>query len=93
MRVTILAGLLLTALTTPAIAAEDSAGIGDSPWEFGANIYMWLPSAPLTLKVDQMEVGNLPENLDTILDSLKFAAMFEVEAHKGRLWFFASPVF
>jgi hypothetical protein len=35
----------------------------------------------------------MPESLDNILESLEMMAMFELEAHKGPLGFFVSPIY
>ena len=89
--------LLLVALvfictvTTPAIAEEE--GFLAAPWRFHVNLYGWLPEAPATISVDGKEVVDVPEDLDTILDSLEAAAMFELEAHKGRFSIFAHTVY
>ncbi len=88
-----LAGFLLAG--TPAIlsAAEADTGVSDARWVFKANIYGWLPDAPVNILVDQMVVANLPEQLDDILDGLKMASMTEFELNKGPLQFFVSPLF
>lgn len=65
----------------------------EAPWWFHVNVYGWLPKAPVTIKVDDHNVANLPEDFDNIFDSLQLAAMFEVEVHKGPIGFFASPVY
>jgi hypothetical protein len=76
--------LLLVALafvgtiTTPVVAQE---GILASPWEFHVNVYGWLPKAPATIAVNDKDLVDVPEDLNTILDSLEMAAMFELEAH------------
>ena len=88
-----LAGVLLAVTSTAALAAATGNGWLDGPWRFRALGYGWAPEAPATIKLDQQEVANLPENLDTILDGLDMAAMLEFEAHKGRLGFFLSPVY
>ncbi len=85
--------LLLVGVSATLSAAEEEQGWRDAPWRFSAKIYGWLPEAPATIKVDQKEVANMPESLDNILDSLEMMAMFELEAHKGPLGFFVSPVY
>ena len=91
--ISFLAALLLIGVSTMLSAAQAGQGWRDAPWRFNAKIYGWLPEAPATIKIDQEEVANLPESLDNILDDLKMAAMFELEAHKGPLGFFVSPVY
>jgi hypothetical protein len=87
-RVSVLA--LVATITTSAMASE---GIGSAPWEFRVNLYGWLPDAPATIEVNDRELVDVPEDLNTILDSLEFAAMFELEAHKGPLVLFANTVY
>jgi len=88
-----LAGILLAVISNNVSAAAQGNGWLDGPWRFSVLAYGWAPEAPATIKLDQQEVANLPEDPDTILDGLEMAAMFELEAHKGRLGFFVSPVY
>lgn len=89
--------LLLVALAlagmvaTPASAADE--GLFAGPWRFHVNLYGWMPDAPASISVDGKEVVDVPEDFDTILDSLDAAAMFELEAHKGRFAIFAHSVY
>jgi hypothetical protein len=97
-----LAGLLLVPMTA-ASAAEDMTAewewssplsAGTEPWRFSFIGYGWLPEAPATIKTDEGEtVANMPEDFDSILDALEFAAMFEVEVHKGPFGVFVSPIY
>lgn len=91
--ISFLGALLLIGVSTTLSAAQEGQGWRDGPWRFSAKIYGWLPEAPATIKINQQEVANLPESLDTILDALKMAAMFELEAHKGPLGFFVSALY
>jgi len=90
--------LLLAALAfagtvaTPDIA-QGEGSILSAPWKFNVNLYGWLPEAPATINVDGKEVVDVPENLDTILDSLNAAAMFEIEVHKGPITVFTNTVY
>lgn len=77
---------------TPALAQSEGRSWSD-PWQFRVNLYGWLPDAPATISVDGKEVIDVPEDLDTILDSLDITAMFELEAQKGPLVFFANNVY
>jgi len=61
-------------------------------WRFHVNVYGWLPHAPVTIKSGDVEVF-LPEKFKNILESLEMMAMFELEAHKGPIGIFASPIF
>ncbi len=61
-------------------------------WRFHVNVYGWLPHAPATIKIEEVEVS-LPEKFINILESLEMMAMFELEAHKGPIGIFASPTF
>lgn len=72
---------------------QEGEGFLDAPWDFVVNVYGWLPSAPADITIRNEEVANLPESLDTILDSLEFAAMFEVQVHKGPVSVFANTVY
>jgi hypothetical protein len=82
--------LFAGAVTTPALAAE---GIQGAPWEFHVNLYGWLPEAPATIDYNGEEIVDVPEDLNTILDSMEMAAMFELEAHKGPLVLFLNNVY
>ena len=82
---------LVVTLTAPAIAQGE--GILDAPWEFHVNVYGWLPDAPATIAVGDKELVDVPEDLNTILDSMEMAAMFVLEAHKGPLVLFANTVY
>ena len=88
-----IAALAMTLNAGAVLAEETGEGWLDGPWRFGAIAYGWLPEAPATVKLDQQEVANLPEDLDTIIDGLEVAAMLEFNAHKGRLGLFLSPVY
>jgi len=87
----LLAGLLLAGTSAMVSAAE--TGVGDAPWDLKARIYFWLPDAPIDILVNQMNVGNLPESLDSILEGLQMAFMGEFELVKGPLTFFVSPIY
>jgi hypothetical protein len=91
--ISFLAALLLVGVSTTLSTAQAGEGWRDAPWRFSAKGYGWLPQAPATIKIDGHDVDNLPESFDTILDDLRMAAMFELEAHKGPLGFFISPVY
>jgi hypothetical protein len=73
--------------------SQDMAGFWNAPWKFNVNVYGWLPDAPASIKVADKEVVDVPEDLDTVLDSLDMTAMFELEAHKGPLVFFTNTVY
>jgi hypothetical protein len=66
-RFSFLAALLLVGVSTMSSAAQQGQGWRDAPWRFSAKVYGWLPKAPATIKIDQVEVANLPESLDNIL--------------------------
>ena len=75
------------------VLAEGRGAQWSDPWRFRINLYGWLPDAPATINVNGKEVVDVPENLDTILDSLNLTAMFELEAHKGPLVLFANNIY
>ncbi len=52
-----------------------------------------IPDALAIITVADKTVADVPEDLDTILDSLDMAAMFQLEAHKGPLLVFANTVY
>jgi hypothetical protein len=56
---------------SPAIAQEGESW-WNAPWRFQVNLYSWLPDAPATINVDGKEIVDVPEDLDTILDSLEW---------------------
>lgn len=88
----VLACALAVSMAVPAIA-EEGEGFLSAPWKFHVNLYGWLPDAPATLSVDDRELVDAPEDLDTILDSLEAAAMFEIEVHKGPVFVFANTFY
>ena len=63
------------------------------PLHFSALAYGWLPHAPAIIDVNSTQVAELPEPLDTILNSLNMAAMMYFELQRGRLRFYLSPVY
>ena len=65
----------------------------DAPWRFSFKGYGWMPKGPATIKVDGHEIANIPESFDNIIDSVEVTAMLELEAHKGPLGLFISPVY
>jgi len=90
----LLAAFLLVG-ASPAFSAEKkSTDQKKDPWawRFNANVYGWMPWAPAEIKVGDFE-EDIPEDFGTILESLKMAAMFEVEVHKGPIGVFVSPIF
>jgi len=84
--------------TSPAEDATSSAGWSPierartEPWRFHFGIYGWLPEAPADVSIGPNSVS-LPEDLDTILDSLRFTAMLHGEVHKGPFGAFISPIY
>lgn len=77
----------------PDVMAErlEQASVLESPWTFNAYIDAWLVKAPIDLTIDGNTVSR-PENLNTILDSLKLTAMLRFTAHKGPLGIFVNPL-
>jgi hypothetical protein len=84
-----------TASATAQKGGTEQGGEGflDAPWIFNVNVYGWLPSAPADITIANEQVASLPESLDTILDSLEMAAMFEVKVHKGPVSVFANTIY
>ncbi len=96
-----LAALMLVGATATPSAAQETAAhwewsslsaVKTDPWRFNVDLYGWLPSAPIDIETAQGN-ASLPEDLDTILKALKFAAMGEGEVHKGPFGAFVSPLF
>lgn len=86
----VLAGVLLAVTATGGLAAEsnsepaaESGGWLDGPWRFGALIYGWLPHAPADIIYGQDEVAHLPEDLDTILDSMQLLLCLSWRSTRG----------
>lgn len=90
-----IAGLMIALVCAlPAMAqAVEQQGWLEGPWNIRANVYGWLPQAPADIFIDDTKVADLPESLDTILDSMSIAFMGHFEVQKGRLFAFASPVY
>jgi hypothetical protein len=89
----VLVTLTFVGLATTQAIAQDEESFWNAPWEFDVNLYGWLPDAPATINYAGKEVVDVPEDLDTVLDSLEMAAMFEVQIRKGRVTLFANNVY
>ena len=71
----------------------EQASISEAPWEFEIFGDAWLPKAPVTIVYNNFQMEG-PENLNTILDSLRFpVVMMRIRAHKGPLGFFLEPIY
>jgi hypothetical protein len=70
----------------------EQESISESSWQFNAYIDGWLPKAPADISIDGNEIF-LPENLNTILDSLKLTAMLRFNVRKGPLGIFFNPIY
>jgi hypothetical protein len=70
----------------------EQESISESSWQFNAYIDGWLPKAPAEIFIDGNEII-LPENLNTILDSLKLTAMWRFNVRKGPLGLFFNPLY
>jgi hypothetical protein len=70
----------------------EQASISESSWQFNAYIDGWLPKAPAEIFIDGNEI-DLPEQLNTILDSLKLTAMLRFNVRKGPLGIFFNPIY
>jgi len=85
--------VLIIGLLMPFIAAAADGTTDKDDWRFSLSVYGWLPDAPVDIRIDGNTVASMPESLDNIISSIRMAAMFEVEAHKGPIGFFASPIY
>ncbi len=92
-RIAFLAVLMLAGPSAASAVEEDPSHGWKGPWRFNANFYGWLPRAPVTIKVDGVDVGSAPETLDNIIDDLEMTAMLEGEVHKGAFGIFISPIY
>jgi hypothetical protein len=63
----------------------------DGPWRFAVVIWGWLPEAPADITLGPAE-ADLPESLDTILDSVQWGAFLDLEARKGPFGAYATPI-
>jgi len=61
------------------------------PWRFAVIGWGWAPDAPADIKLGRAD-AELPESLNTILDSLQWGAMLDLEARKGPFGAFVSPI-
>ena len=84
---------VLTGTGTTSALAQGKGFSWQDPWKFHVNVYGWLPEAPATIDAGDKDLVDVPEDLDTILDSMEMAAMFELEAHKGPLVLFLNNVY
>jgi hypothetical protein len=85
--------LICVATVTAPVIAQGDESAQSSSWTFRGNVYGWLPDAPATINVDGEEVVDVPEDLDTILDSADALAMFELQAQKEQLVLFANVIY
>ena len=84
--------IMLMAASDAMAERLEQQSISESPWTFTAYIDGWLPKAPVDINIDGNDII-VPENLNTILDSLKLTAMLRFDLHKGPLGFFVNPIF
>lgn len=89
----LLTGFLLIGTSAILSTATADTGVSGAPWKLTARIYSWLPDAPAAIKIGQTPVGNLPEDLDTILEGLQFMSMTEFELSKGPLVLWVAPIY
>jgi len=90
----LLAAFLLVGTSAAFSAEKEAPDQMKDPWAWGFNfaVYGWLPWAPVDIKLGDTE-AHIPEGLDVIFDSLRFAAMFEAEVNKGPIGAFVSPIY
>ena len=85
--------VFLLAGTSDVLAERlETESVSESDWEFELFIDGWLPKAPISIVHEDFEI-DLPENLNTILDSLNFTTMLRFNAHKGPLGIFVNPIY
>ena len=90
----LLAAFLLVGTSAALSAEKEAADQKKDPraWRFNVNVYGWMPWAPADITIGDTE-ANIPEDFDTIFESLRFAMMFEAEVHKGPIGAFVSPIY
>jgi len=90
----LLAAFLLVGTSAAFSAEKEATDQKKDPWAWGFNfaVYGWLPWAPVDITLGDTE-AHIPEGLDVIFDSLRFAAMFEAEVNKGPIGAFVSPIY
>jgi hypothetical protein len=97
----LLAALMLVGpMVTSSIAQETTSrwqwtspsAITTDSWKFSANVYGWIPWAPVDIEAGGQSV-HFSESFSTLLDSLIFAATGEAEVHKGPFGVFVSPAY
>jgi hypothetical protein len=77
------------------MGASYARGVADrtlnDPWRFDLTVWGWLPQAPAEIELGRVD-ARLPEDLDTILDSLQWGAFLDLELRKGPFGIYASPI-
>lgn len=91
-RLLLIGSCVVGILTPPGIVQADEHA-EDAPWEFQFDFYGWLPDAPAKIKVDGKTVVDVPEELDTILESAEAISMFVFQAKKNRAVGFANVIY
>jgi hypothetical protein len=61
------------------------------PWRFAVIGWGWAPRAPADIKLGRAD-AEIPESLDTILDSFQWGAMLDLQARKGPFGAFVAPI-
>lgn len=78
---------LVAIVAVPAFAAAEEETAQKDGWQFGANVYMWMPTfGGKTASGDSIEI-----NFDDLLKDLQFTFMAGVEARNGR-WHITTDV-
>ena len=90
----LLAAFLLVGASAAFSAEKEAPDQKKDPWawRFNLNVYGWLPWAPVDITLGD-HTAYIPEDLNVIFESLRFAAMFEAEVHKGPIGVFVSPLY
>ncbi|MGB5209786.1 MAG: hypothetical protein WBP60_04610 [Gammaproteobacteria bacterium] len=87
----------LCGLPMLASAAESGGNWLDNwwqqPWSGDARVYGWLVDAPAGIRVNGQPAADLPESLDTVLDSANALFMGEFAFQKGRIGLFADVIY
>jgi len=90
---TILVTVMLLACATVVNAAEEKQ---DDKWHFEITPFIWLPSAKGSMKLEQppgFVSGKLDYGPGDYLENLDWAAMLDLQAHKGRWTLLADIIY
>jgi hypothetical protein len=90
----ILRGVAAILLATSATVASAQSAWDSGTWRFGASLYAYLPTIGGTLNFpNRSGSGSVRVDADTLLDSLEFAFMGNLDVHNGRWGVFTDVMY